>query len=715
VLDLDAPAQTVAGVDLAADEADSTRWYVLPPPPRVARVDGRPDLTLLRLVEDGALTGGHLHLAVELARDPASLEAARSALADEHRKDITLVPVPVQTGSAELMFLGRETDADGGLGPLIRRDLGRTPVGLMDPHRAAFSIPLTPEGATLMEAALRSGGAPVGVAYRLGVEGLWPAQRVVARIDWGRVYDHLSVHLKDGRLLWVEDVQKLSEELVEDRSIVIDAVQGLAPGTDDAVADLGPALAWVQREIVERFCEPVMPLSREPARASLGTMGEVFGVGTAFAARKLTQIERATTTIDLQVTSVVGRTLTVQAHLADLLGDASPDDHIADAGLDHPFFRRFELHVGTCLPLADLHVQEAVAHIAYGTHDESVRLTADQPDGAMAAWADASPDRSWTVRPELTFAADAPLDPGALVALAELTGRSRELTLDLEDLLGLVRPELRGPVDPRVVMTSASVTHRRDGVSLAERDAALTPAAPAQTVWFRDHRPGDRIEVATKHLLGDGRIVEPAPILADTRVVLLPPPFPGSMTVQVLSEDDWTGLDVVTVALQKAVDLPTGTFSFDGPGKGVAVALDLPDPSDRTYRYRVTRTWGTGEAEEDDWVQSDASVLVVGRVAANRLVVDVTPLGPELPDAGVVLIEVELSYLDPEHQVRDEQKVVIGAWADRFRWEVAIADPLRRTYRYRVTTHRTSGATDVGPWTTSSERILPIPITRAQE
>ena len=137
----------------------------------------------------------------------------------------------------------------------------------------------------------------------------------------------------------------------------------------------------------------------------------------------------------------------------------------------------------------------------------------------------------------------------------------------------------------------------------------------------------------------------------------------------------------------------------------------MPDPTDRKFRYRSTRAWSSGAVEEDDWVESDVSVVVVGRVAANMLVVDVTPIGPELPQAGIRLIEVELSYIDAENQVRDQQTFVISARNDRFRWQVPVKNPQWRVYEYRITTHRVTGAPpEVGRWTTTTERMLPIPI-----
>ena len=117
----------------------------------------------------------------------------------------------------------------------------------------------------------------------------------------------------------------------------------------------------------------------------------------------------------------------------------------------------------------------------------------------------------------------------------------------------------------------------------------------------------------------------------------------------------------------------------------------------------------TGEIA-DGWVTTDLPVLLVGGAGGELLVVDVTPVGPELATAGITLIEVDLLYVDAAHQIRDQQTEVIRAVADRPRWQVRLADSSRRGYEYRITMHRTSGAVTVGDWTPATDRLLVVPV-----
>jgi len=715
VLDLGVSTRSVAGIDLGRDSDDGLTFYVLPSVPRLLTTGGLPDIQLLRFVHNGELTGGNLHLGMTLEQPQSVLDQARSALEDElKRSPVTLTPVPVVDATAEIHFVGTETASAGGVSPLLRRPYGRTPASFEAPHVANFSISLTAEGVRLVEAAMRSGGAPVGASYQLRIEGLWPAQRVLARVDWGRVYDHLSSQVREGYLFLDSDIQQISEHLIESRAITIQVIRGVAEEPGDKARDDGTqaALAWVQRELVERFCEPVMPLNREPAHASLGTLGEMFGVGSAYAFKKLTQIERATADVDFQQRRVLSRTISPQAHLADLLGSADPGQHILDAAADHPFFQRMVLGVRTAQSLPSLHLKEAIVQLVYGTEQQALRLTPESPEATFSAWNDAAADHTWNAHAEVAFADDSPVEPGKRFSLDAVSGQTRELTLDLKKQMGMVRCVVRPPVDDRVMLGELTISHSRGTDQVGETDLALPPKGPEQVVWFRDSRPGDQFRASLKYLLSDGRIITLPPFPVDTEILRLPQAFPGVLTVQVIADDDWSDLDRVTMAIQKNADSAAGTFVFDKPGKMVTVNLDMPDPTDRTFRYRVTRTFSSGVEESDDWNVTDTAVVVVGKVAANRLVVDISPVGPELTQAGIRLIQVELSYVDVENQVREQATMLIAAKADKPKWDIAIKNPQKRSYDYRITAFRLAdGAAQAGHWTTTVERILAVPIT----
>jgi hypothetical protein len=698
------------GVDVASDDRDPLRFHALPPPPTLTSQNGRPDLELLRFVSNGELTGGHLRIGTQLAHPPGRLDEVRTALAAELRDDAVAVsPAAVTAATAQMEFIGREPDGRGGTTGLVARSYGAAPARVDHPHVALLAIGLTPDGVRLVDAALRSGAAPIGIICRVSFEGWWPAQRIVAHVDWNRVYEHVSAHFRTGNFLTVEDVTRLVEELREERAIRLDVVKSLA--SDGEPADSTAALSWVQREVVERFCVPVIELDRRPAAVSLGTVGELLGVGTRFAAKQLTQIERATADVDFQRGVVLGRTLTRQANLADVVVGLDPTACIIDAGTDHPFFARFWLHMRPSVPLESIHVSEVVVDAAYGSAQMGARLVPEAPEATVETWADASPDRTWTIQASVTFTLDAPVDPGARVSLAPFRGDTREVTLDVENMLGLRRFDVSAVPDERVAATRATL-RRMSGTELRDaRELILSAAVPASVAWFRGRQPGDRFELSVEHILSDGRIVRHAPVPVESSVVRVPPAYVDALTVQLVSEQDWGEVERIAVALQRVGSDRTGTVVLDQPGASAVVNLDLPDPVDRRFRYRTSRMLRGGILDEDDWMETDVPVVLVGRTAANLLAVELTPVGSELSTAGVLLIEVELLYVDAVNQIRASDTKVVRALADRPRWDVVLADPTQRTYEYRITVHRTSGSSLVGPWTKSTDRILVVPIT----
>jgi hypothetical protein len=145
-------------------------------------------------------------------------------------------------------------------------------------------------------------------------------------------------------------------------------------------------------------------------------------------------------------------------------------------------------------------------------------------------------------------------------------------------------------------------------------------------------------------------------------------------------------------------------------GEVQAIALDLTDPLDRRYRYRVTRERLDGTDEDAGWRESDRPLLLVAAYEGRTLVVEVRALGPELPAAGLHLIEVELRYLDTTNLVRAVETALIRARSDAFRWEVPLADVTKRAYEYRVRRHRLLGGADETPWMTTDDRLLVVPI-----
>jgi hypothetical protein len=259
-----------------------------------------------------------------------------------------------------------------------------------------------------------------------------------------------------------------------------------------------------------------------------------------------------------------------------------------------------------------------------------------------------------------------------------------------------------------VLGVRARLRHLRGEVEVRKVELVVTNDEPRAEHWFAEVGAGDRIVAEPMWLFATGRTLAGEPIEVTTRVVPLPPPL-LFRTVNVVTDAEWGELATVAVDIEG----PTGavrTLSFDAPQQSRTVRIEYSAGQQLTYRYRLTRTFAGGRVERDEWATADASVLLLGAHSAFERIVELTCVGPELPLAGVRLIEVDLSYLDPANQIRHENKLVIKSVNDRPTWRISLADAGLRTVSYRITEHLLSGGQVARPTQKTTERIVPIPI-----
>ena len=238
-------ARVVEGVPLVPLVGERPRWAWLPGPPQLS---GAP-VQVWREPPDHADSGGILTLSVELAWPAATLAAVREVLARETGDPDALVgPVVARDVQAEISVVTRVDDAS----PRFLKPLAEVRPDLAAPHRATLLARLDRLGLELVEASLGAAGSPILVRYLVGFDVVEAGRRLIATVDWGRVYDHVSEHSRVGMLLVVGEVRSLVEQLIESRAVTITAIEGEDGGS------LDDALAWVEEVIVEKCCTPML-------------------------------------------------------------------------------------------------------------------------------------------------------------------------------------------------------------------------------------------------------------------------------------------------------------------------------------------------------------------------------------------------------------------------------------------------------------------------
>lgn len=137
-------------------------------------------------------------------------------------------------------------------------------------------------------------------------------------------------------------------------------------------------------------------------------------------------------------------------------------------------------------------------------------------------------------------------------------------------------------------------------------------------------------------------------------------------------------------------------------------AVRLEDPTVREWTYQATLIKKSGDIDTTEWLEGKDNQLILGVRAADVIPVQVTWLIP--PAGDTLAVKIDLRYIDTANGVRWERSELIrGQHSGDFRWSIAIVDPKKRSYDYRVTEFTRSSGAKEGPWTPSDQTMLVLP------
>ena len=294
------------GLIVYRDHISPRTFHYLPAAPHLTTVDGKPAIALIRY--RGTTGGGFLSLDVTVHPDEARLARAQAALTRRFNGPVDLVPVLLAEASVRLTML----DSDATSPRLVERVIGTARPSLSGDARAIFSLTLTREAATLVEAALRTGTAPVAIVYDLAFNGLHPARGLKIRLAYQMSYDYLRTRAAVNSLWFKADLDREIEALRRDGHVEIEDV-------DYGATDLDPDTAAKRRDEVQALLrELTATLFFQPA-ASPATFGAAAAANpaidasswardgrpqAAFLLRALDQHEEQTLAYDLTQTTV---------------------------------------------------------------------------------------------------------------------------------------------------------------------------------------------------------------------------------------------------------------------------------------------------------------------------------------------------------------------------------------------------------------------------
>jgi hypothetical protein len=295
MLYLDAPIGPIRGLMIYRDHADKSLFYYVPERPRLALNDGIPEFVFLKYRRDitdnaafdeetkQSLGGGFLAFTVDLGVTDEQLEEIKGDLSRfSEGGEVKLTPIAFRKGSVRLSITKDTADAEGApadqpRGVSFFEDIfGTTTPSLFGFNRATFGVILSQEGATLIEAGLKSGISPIGVLYELEFLGLRPAFNVRISANYHRVYKELDLQFgARGTVQAVSigvDIGAAFQRLRDQGIIKVEVVNF----TDDA--DLrrqaDDAFNWFKGQLMQDFFRSSMPA---PALTQQSNNGGLLG------------------------------------------------------------------------------------------------------------------------------------------------------------------------------------------------------------------------------------------------------------------------------------------------------------------------------------------------------------------------------------------------------------------------------------------------------
>ncbi|UHD15078.1 hypothetical protein [Thiocapsa bogorovii] len=491
MLALDRPLGVISGLALFGDHADENRVYYVQTRPRVARLNGEPELSFIKYRGRDAAEGGVglFSFTTELAASDESLDEARDHLVDLGIQRPVLTQTPWLGGKA--VFAAALAEGDR----FVEKMLAEVTPDLIGSNRAMFSATLSEEGADLVEALIRmeEGANPLGVRYELEYAGLRPALEVRIRADYKRVYDELSWGFQLGASyegIGVRvGVESATQKLVESGAIQVEVLHF----TDDAdlQSRVDKAVRWFQDRILEELFESSL---QPPAHENLlqraidaatalgaanlqeavadtsmaGELAQILGIspdmlgslasasdtrgagGAAgsessfalqlqFALRDIRQEELKMITLDWSEARAERRTAAPQG----LLSRIGPAPRIVVVDESDDIWDRLKVNVRPLGDFEALGVQRMVVQLAYPDEDGDVKsftfASGDSPPESFEVWTDGNPPR-YRARTEVHFDSEGAW-PGPPVHIGDWQTR-RSLELAVHPLSDVPRVEI---------------------------------------------------------------------------------------------------------------------------------------------------------------------------------------------------------------------------------------------------------------------------------
>ncbi len=722
---------SIDGVDFFRDDESKETFYYLPNTVELVRnADGSPQfqfvLYLAGLPIEGKQTGGgYLLMTTELTA-PANV-IGQKAIAEANKilraeapspgapiPTPKIRPVNFVSGTAALRI------ARGANNQLVTAiDLGKPSLFGRNTVSVVADMPF--EGAQIFADVLRQGGAIAAIEYNLEFEVRLPAVVIEAHISTSRVREAVAEYTTQQVVdedFWGGDTTTETRkrtgfsEFLREQSLVelnIKAGSSDVELDDDMISDLRDfALGAMDKFINQEWVNVGGILTPEQLQSEwLEFVNEDF---------------QKDFNMVLTQSDVIRRQYNPSATVDPTFIAADVKDYLTIVDtIAHPFFQRLEVDVSTTFDFERFedYVHSVVVDLSYDSPDNTGRRI--QKSESFIFTKDSHAPRKFVTAKgrsnEYQVTAEVHYRNGPVLKQRLLSTKS----VAPAQVISIANP---GEIDVTFSAPAAgfgddllsvdvelAYEDRRSGVVPFIEERSLHKEAPQVTIKRPVYSPEVKpFRYRFTHVFTHQKVSTPwleAP--AGTTNLRVPTPFEDNLLLDIVPSVDWDELSglLVSVTYEDAAnDVRAQQSLFFLPEDAARIqsfTAPLKDPARRTVSLAETHLFRTGAARTlpPRAVQADGRPAVVGNAPGGVYKVTISgedlELGTELRRA-----TVSLRYADPANNVLDTHGALLREPGDSSVWSIALADPARLDYSYRVDYFLASGERVSGPEITAT-------------
>lgn len=723
----------VPEVTVWADDKSEQTFYVLPTSPRFRIQNGNPVFKFIKYRlpidrADGRKGGGYVFFDTEITVPDDQMtkltELLQKRVNEKHTKAQRPGPAPkVQFGtltysSGTVRLLLEEN------GTLIEKVRSAGKPSLYGRNVACFALELTPEGATVFEAAMQGQGASaVSVVYDLRFWVKLPP--VTATVDFSseRFYDYLkTVDLEVS--FWTEDHYR--EDL---RELLIESQSGVAKVNYDA--PVPPAVEKSLDEWAQRTLEDILTRQTQEATAEQNpgkvdpnklfekTLEDLGGDDLDNFHQSITQHKLVDIHMKFAKNSAVEWNLAPQGTLPTLTslkdGKGQPikwQDYALLIDGDDPFFKQINVNMQVNADFANLPLHSVELHMEYpkaGGRKEIGEYRFSSPNDAnrFSTFMDNN-NQEYTYWYEVNYKGQARTFKSKPIKTDE-----KLLTVNVDDT-GIFNLDINtGDIDFDQVRVAQVDVRYPKGLA--------APLAQQKFTIDRDHQShrlqkvifseiNQPYEYRVKYVMVDGKEIETGPFEEQSKPLIVDDPFSEIRSVTIRASGNLQ--DKVQTIF---VDL-SYTDTKNNYNLSKSVALDSNVPADEwripvikgvqgAVKYSGLIRYFDGTEEPIAETVADRPTILVGPSVREVLEIMVLPdFMFDNPD--VRLVRVALSYSDPAHSVSERKDFTFRPGDGEQFWTVELKDKNKIDFQWKATFFLSSGQ-QVVEATTTDLTVIP--------